>query len=316
MTTVFPTSNLPTASQPWGREMQKQLTNLIASTNSERINNTARDNQLNSSIVALTGVVADVQVAAQEANDAINGLVSLSSSGSEYTLNADNITAGTINASLVTVTNIDATNITAGRIVGGSTSATLDFVSSNGASYFQVWDNNARMRGGSATIQCYDSTILLAGNVFATDSISASSVSGGAGTFNTSLQSSNIPGNGLGGGAVDVYASSSLGRLGVQSSSRNTKQDINTINLNVESILSIEPKTFKYNVDVEEFGLENAPTVIGFIAEDLDDAGLEYFVHYGQDGLPQSIPYSKYVVALQAVVRNLNDRITALENGA
>jgi hypothetical protein len=60
MTIVFPTNNLPTAAQPWAREVQKQLANVIASDNSERINNTARDNQLNSSLISLSGVVRDL----------------------------------------------------------------------------------------------------------------------------------------------------------------------------------------------------------------------------------------------------------------
>ena len=76
------------------------------------------------------------------------------------------------------------------------------------------------------------------------------------------------------------------------------------------------PKFFKYNVDVEEYGFQNAETTVGFIAEDLNELGLNYFVRYDEAGEPIAIPYEKYVVALQAVVRNLNERITTLENGA
>ena len=89
MSVVFPNSNLPTSSQPWGREVTKQLSNIIASSTSAQINNAARDNQLNSSIIALSAV-------ANEASAAINGLLGLSSTGSEYTINAANITAGSI----------------------------------------------------------------------------------------------------------------------------------------------------------------------------------------------------------------------------
>ena len=95
-----------------------------------------------------------------------------------------------------------------------------------------------------------------------------------------------------------------------------TKQDIAPANIDVSKILQVTPKSFKYNVDVEEYGLENAETTVGFIAEDLNELGLNYFVRYDETGEPIAIPYEKYVVALQAVVRNLNDRITTLENGA
>ena len=142
MTTVFPTNNLPTASQPWAREVQKQLVNLIASDNSERINNTARDNQLNSSIIALSGVVSQVTTALTEIGllqdtvlvdgepTKINGAnikVGTLSASSITTgeLSATRISGGTLNAALMTVTNLNAGSITAGtfsgdRISGGT----------------------------------------------------------------------------------------------------------------------------------------------------------------------------------------------------
>mgnify|MGYP002654223467 CR=1 FL=1 len=125
MTTVFPTNNLPSAAQPWAREVQKQLSNVIASNSSERVNNTARDNQLNSSIIALSGVVGDVTSALTEIGlledtvlvdgepNKING-----ANIKVGTLSASSITTGTLNASLVNVTNINAGNITAGSISG------------------------------------------------------------------------------------------------------------------------------------------------------------------------------------------------------
>jgi hypothetical protein len=89
MTIVFPNSNLPTASQPWGREVTRQLSNIIESSTTAQINNTARDNQLNTSILAVSSV--------------LNGLVSLGRTGSSYTINADNLNAGSITASSITL---------------------------------------------------------------------------------------------------------------------------------------------------------------------------------------------------------------------
>jgi hypothetical protein len=57
------------------------------------------------------------------------------------------------------------------------------------------------------------------------------------------------------------------------------------------------------------------------IAEDLEDAGLGYFVEYNEDGSVSGISYAFYVTALQYVVRDqavkiadLTSRIEALEN--
>jgi hypothetical protein len=106
---------------------------------------------------------------------------------------------------------------------------------------------------------------------------------------------------------------SSAGVFGYASSSRTKKQDIEAANLNVDSILSIEPKHFRYIKAVEELG-DDAPIEIGMIAEDLHDAGLTDFVDYGASGDIEGIHYSNYVVALQAVVRDQADKIAALTN--
>lgn len=411
MTNVFPNSNLPTVSQPWGREVQKRVTNLESQFSLQRTNAATIDAQLQSSY--------------RRIDSTLNGIIGLGASGSGYTINADNINGGTITGTTlqtsatgqrVVISDLDEIKfydesgtlaltmegtgaVGDGTFVMYSRSLTNTTIGSPGSSIYisdeslsinsykldqeessgillagdeglgifgatsivrlQIPDTTTKIEltssgiiltgtsislngnlGGidvsslyssgqinadgnvfGATLTAKDNGGIFGGSLSVTNGVSGSSasfssISGGAGTFNSSLQSSNIPGNALGSGAVDVYASSTLGRLGVQSSSKNTKQDIKTVDLDINSILSIEPKTFKYNVDVVEFGLEQTPTVVGFIAEDLDEAGLGYFVHYGKDGLPESIPYSKYVVALQAVVRNLNDRITELEKGA
>lgn len=106
---------------------------------------------------------------------------------------------------------------------------------------------------------------------------------------------------------------SSAGVFGYASSSRTKKQDIVSAGINVSSVLSVEPKLFRYIKAVEEFG-DDAPIEIGMIAEDLHDAGLTHFVDYGPDGSVQGIHYSTYVVALQAVVRDLAARVAALES--
>ncbi len=144
MTVVFPNSNLPTSSQPWAREIQKQLSNIISSNTSSQINNAARDNQLNSSIIALNGVVNGVTNALNEIGllqdtvlvdgepDKING-----ANIKVGTLSASSITTGTLNGNNVNITNLDADNITSGTISadtingGAITASSLDLTSSS-----------------------------------------------------------------------------------------------------------------------------------------------------------------------------------------
>lgn len=110
------------------------------------------------------------------------------------------------------------------------------------------------------------------------------------------------------------------GWLGYNTSSRTKKQDIVPANIDVDAVLSIEPVNFRYISRVEKVG-DEAAIEIGFIAEDLDEAGLNNFVAYGHDGEVQTVHYEMFAVALQAVARDqankiksLTERIEALEN--
>ncbi len=100
---VFPKSNLSTAAQPWGRFVEKSITNLETTVATERVNNAARDAQaslsikrLDQSVTAVAAATVAAQQAADDAQAAIDGLTSLGSIDSEYTINAGNINAGTL----------------------------------------------------------------------------------------------------------------------------------------------------------------------------------------------------------------------------
>lgn len=93
---IFPQSNLPTSAQPWAREVTKQLTSIIANVATNEVNNNARDNQLKSSIDAISKVSTVVSSgpaaeALTKANQALGGLASLSSPDSAYTIDQDNV---------------------------------------------------------------------------------------------------------------------------------------------------------------------------------------------------------------------------------
>jgi hypothetical protein len=111
----------------------------------------------------------------------------------------------------------------------------------------------------------------------------------------------------------DLYVSSA-GLVGYLSSSRTVKREIQSAGIDVDSVLSIVPKTFKYVPGHLASGNEDEAH-IGFIAEDLADAGLELFVDYNENtGQIQGIKYNRYVVALQAVARDQQSKIDSLES--
>lgn len=83
---AFPTSNLPTASVPWGREVEKQLTTATLTIASNELNNAARDNQLASSLVRVNKAATDAATAAAQAQAAIDGLGNLDQDTSTYRL--------------------------------------------------------------------------------------------------------------------------------------------------------------------------------------------------------------------------------------
>ena len=106
----------------------------------------------------------------------------------------------------------------------------------------------------------------------------------------------------------------SNGTLGnAASSSREVKQQINPTSYEYDKIISIEPKTFKYNEAVEIMG-ENAPLELGFIAEDLHDAGLTELVYYKEDGSVEGLDYTKFAVVTQQIVREQHRMIMELKD--
>jgi len=74
MSIIFPKNNLPEAAQAWAREVQKQLDSVVTSSTNDEVNNSARDIQLNNSVLSLTAVVNELKsttaTASQAASDA------------------------------------------------------------------------------------------------------------------------------------------------------------------------------------------------------------------------------------------------------
>jgi hypothetical protein len=184
------------------------------------------------------------------------------------------------------------------RIGSGTTAMLFDINSIQVA-------NTSNLAASTMTLNAEGGNVYVAGTLTSSTGSGDTYIGGADGAlYNKLTYSQAVSGRGV------IVTSGGL--FGTTSSSRETKQDISNLSLDIDSILSIAPVSFKYKRDVANLG-EDAPTDWGMIAEDLHDAGLTKFVYYGENGEVEGIDYSRYVVALQAVVRNLAARLSTLE---
>jgi hypothetical protein len=105
MVNIIPSSYLPVASQPWGREIQKRLESLESNFSLQKTNTNTVDSQLQSSykrldetvrsLSAISVDISDVTALSNQAisiaNNSIAGLNSLALPGSLYPVNAANV---------------------------------------------------------------------------------------------------------------------------------------------------------------------------------------------------------------------------------
>jgi hypothetical protein len=349
MTVVFPKNNLPEPAQPWAREVQKQLANVIASDAANEVNNAARDNQLNSSLISLTKVVSDVKIASDEATAAINGLTGLGSTGSSYTINASNINAGTISGNFIsggTITGVIFQTRSSGARIS-LTATRQSFFNDFGTESGFIEVDGEQYRGG-LTLSASGATLML--------SSGQSEIAGGGSSVranNTGVQAfGSFVGSGLIQSGGNMRSGGTLGRIELDnapavtgasintngniirtSSSSRYKTDISDLNINYDSIINApNPKTFRLKDDVmgsEENGFqpnENARYYAGFIAEDFADTDLNIFVSHmnTKDGqIPDGFYYAEFTSALliaikkqHTMIQELIERIETLENGA
>lgn len=318
---IFPSDNLPTSSKPWAREVTKQLSNVIDMTVTNDINNTARDNQLNSSIIAASAAATAAQdaanaaadaaavagdaaaaagAAAADANEAINGLLGLGSEGSGYTLNVSNITSGNARDGVLNITSGSNSSIdlyNGGVDLNGPGSTISVGQSGNGS--ILISSTGGINIGGTLRVEPY--------NIRATG-ITASGF----------MQSENYAGGGTTGASIN-----NNGTIIRTSSSARYKQDISDLSVDYDAVLSLQPKRFKLKDEAAES--PDARYYAGFIAEEIDQTTLKDFVAYGKDEdgniVPDGVYYGELTAALvsaikhqDSLIKQLIERVAALEN--
>ena len=181
---VFPKSNLSTASQPWGRFVEKSITGLETVVATDRVNNAARDAQaalnikrLDASLAQVANLglqtaqnVADIQTITDSVfslNTDVNTIESNVFVTGTTQINGYNIKAGTINASAINVGNLTGFNIkTAASGTYTELSGTnIKFYFNNNLAGYIVgddgsWSSATSMRLASASYPTGNSTIL------------------------------------------------------------------------------------------------------------------------------------------------------------
>ena len=129
--------------------------------------------------------------------------------------------------------------------------------------------------------------------------------------------------NGAPGGPVWKYlywdSNTQVGRTmygATISSSVVAKRDITPMgSAPIERLLALEPKRFRYHDEVHHGSRAGkpAPYYYGLIAEDLLDAGLRDLVLLDADDKPVTIYYDRIGAMLLPTIRDLRDRVAALE---
>lgn len=120
-------------------------------------------------------------------------------------------------------------------------------------------------------------------------------------------------------GYVAAYINND-GRVGKSPSARRFKKEIRDHGYSVLQALSIRLRTYRLRADVYGEGWEDAPIEVGVVAEELIEAGLSEFVHFDENGEPETVHYERLaLVAIGALqdmagtVAQLAARLDALE---
>ena len=226
--------------------------------------------------------------------------------------------AGTAGSTAISVTNgnilasngfVRAVRGTAGNAVftGAITGDAGDRVRIEAGGTIEWGDGTSS--SGDVNLYRSSSTTLRTDDAFAADFLSATlSVSAGNGNFNadgpsTTTSTSNE--------CVFVLLSGTEYQIRRFTSSSRYKTNIVPADAVVlEAAKRISPKHFESTVDNPE---ELGQTRLGFIAEEIHDAGLTHAVAYNAEGQPESIDSVALIAALWHRVNDLEERLKTLE---
>ncbi|MBN2058231.1 MAG: tail fiber domain-containing protein [Candidatus Saganbacteria bacterium] len=109
----------------------------------------------------------------------------------------------------------------------------------------------------------------------------------------------------IGSGTYYLTYNSGTDKVGYMASSRRYKKNIQPLAENFDLILKAEPRSFEWK--------ESGDKDFGYIAEELEEAGLKNLVIYDQQGRPDAVKYDKVSLYLLEVVKELKAKNDELE---
>jgi hypothetical protein len=293
MSQVFPKSNLPASSQPWGRVIQNKIESIEKDVSIQKINSNSADSQ--------------IQASYRRLDETVKNIIELEAPGSEYKIDASNITNG-----IYTI--YSDGSYSGGTIGDESTKRAHGQIRGLTSPGFEpgvgvVQQNQLVI----STVPYGDDIIINAGD----DTVLISDIT---------LISANAPTTP--GGGIPIYGTTGAsitqeGRIIRTPSSIKYKQDVEELNVNYQDLLSLVPKRFRLKNEVAQN--ENARHYAGFIAEDIMETSLTDFVAYATDEqgnkIPEGVYYGELTAALltaikhqDGLIKSLTDRVKALED--
>lgn len=350
-TVIFPSSNLPVASQPWGRTVEKQLVDINLMVNSNEINNAARDKQLLASLNRTNATAISAQAAADAANAALADIGAVKTNiyvPGTTQINGNSIKTGTISADKITagtLTGFTIQTAASGQrvVIGGSTAS---FYSASGISPAATIFGNNYGAGDFIDISAADGSYasIGAGSIVLSRSGGASlSLDNASGSAAVNITGGNL--NLFGGNnlnlngrlimdtaypngyiqCIDTYGRNvqsgrivyvaSNGTYNSATSSARYKQDIQSYSVDIESFFKLRPVSFRYKMAVSQFG-DNADIAHGFIAEEAAEAGMTEFVDFEPDEngnlRPDNFRYIDFTAAMYGVIKSQQETIKDL----
>lgn len=310
MSLIFPKNNLPEASQPWAREIQKQVYNVVSSSTSDEINNAARDNQLNSSVLSLAAVVNDVKSTAQTATEAaaaanqaaIDALAA--AQAAQNAIDAANNAQFDASVALNELSDLESGTgtftINAGSITGGNVRGGVLELTSGSNSYITLYNGGVDIQGPGGTF-----SVGASGNTGITsDGLFTMLGLGAAASTTPNMR------HGTGSGQLNQVVI-------IGGSTRDIKNSIKPIDeiseLDPKKLLDVSVRAFKYNNDyLHEQDCRFDTHIPGFIAEELQEI---YPIAVDKaDGKPEDWNARYVVPGMLALIQDLYKRIEVLEN--
>jgi hypothetical protein len=166
--------------------------------------------------------------------------------------------------------------------------------------------------GGNATVVA-DATSFLVGGAVTVQATGSAGIYLSPGSGGLSMS----PVATTGAGANAVWDQS--GQLLKSTSSRRYKTDIADYTPDPAHVLALRPRTFRTDAEVAALG-DKALTYVGYIAEEVADAGLTELVVLDDKGRPDALSYDRMLAAYHAVIvqqqqtiTDLAERVAALE---